>query len=207
MTECTKERFLNDVKDHKMTILHDDGVFRNIKFARQNTINMSFTLTTWTNHLCISGDMGCYVFSRLEDMFHFFSTPNNELSINEGYWCEKLQSISKFGSNNGSIREFSAERTVKSIKLDLQDSEASKEQLEEFNDLLETAEELDNEEEFRQLFEDNQDIVRPIFDDLELWEHYCYNPTFHIQWCLYAIKWGIMQYFNEKLLDIRPQGI
>lgn len=89
MTSCTFERFTKDVELHQLTVLKDDGLYRHLKVAKPNSNAMHYNITTWPGYLCISGDMGCFTFYRLTDMFEFFrSTPG---SINPTYWEEKVQ--------------------------------------------------------------------------------------------------------------------
>lgn len=96
MNKVTQESFLKDVKDHQMTVLRDDGLYRHIKFNVPGSSIMSFSLITWPGSLCYTGDMGTYVFQRLTDMFEFFA-PNKqekksgEIFINKGYWAEKCE--------------------------------------------------------------------------------------------------------------------
>ena len=85
-----KEFFLNS--DHELSILHDEGVYRHLQMKQPNTNNMWYDIVTYPNNLVISGDMGCCVFSRINDMFQFFRT--DELSINYSYWSEKEQATS-----------------------------------------------------------------------------------------------------------------
>lgn len=107
----TPKDFLKDVRNHQMTIINDDGgVCRYLRFKQPNTSNRYFDITTWNGHLCISGDMGTYVFSRLFDMFEFFR--DDKLRVNYGYWGEKLQSISRFGG----YMKFDSDEVLKSIK-------------------------------------------------------------------------------------------
>ncbi len=89
-----RRRALWAFADHKMTIEHDDGVFRSLVFARPGTSIYKFRICTWPGHLAITGDLNSYVFSRLYDMFEFFSHDNDpasmRLEINADYWAEKL---------------------------------------------------------------------------------------------------------------------
>ena len=93
--ESTEADFLKDVAAHEMEILRDDGVYRHIRFKKPGTWCMHFDLVTWPGYLAYSGDMGCYVFSRLNDMFEFFRTDREylqrdgrQLCINLCYWSE-----------------------------------------------------------------------------------------------------------------------
>jgi len=76
MTEFIKNQdaynFFN-ARDYKMEIMGDDGdVFRHLSFRHDRKIKDSFEITTWPYHLCISGDMGTFVFSETRDMFDLF---------------------------------------------------------------------------------------------------------------------------------------
>lgn len=82
------EQFQKDVAEHSLKIVHDDGLHRHLTVSREKTFNMGYHVTTWPGYLCISGDMGCFVFSRLSDMFQFH---RGDFKISFGYWAEKLQ--------------------------------------------------------------------------------------------------------------------
>jgi hypothetical protein len=82
----SRARFLNDTDKHVMTVLHDDGVYRHIRFKAPGTGFYWFDLVTWPGHLSITGDMGAYTFARVNDMFTFFYGHE----INPGYWGEKV---------------------------------------------------------------------------------------------------------------------
>ena len=63
--EHVHKSFLADTQDHKLSILKDDGVYRHIKVSKPNEGSYHYYITTWPWHLCISGDMGTWVFSRV----------------------------------------------------------------------------------------------------------------------------------------------
>jgi len=67
-----KSDFLIKTENHKMNVLNDDGLYRHLRFKHPETFIAWFDLISWPGNLCIRGDMGCYVFARLEDMFQFF---------------------------------------------------------------------------------------------------------------------------------------
>ena len=102
--EYVKSRWLEASKNHEMQVVYDDGCRREVIFKSPGSGDHWFGLKTWPWHICIYGDIGTYVFSRVEDMFTFFR--RDELSVNEGYWHEKLKSISRFGGD----KEFSISR-------------------------------------------------------------------------------------------------
>lgn len=66
------EQFKRDVQEHALTILRDDGLYRHLRFKRPGTMTCYFDLVTWPGHLAYVGDMGDYVFTRVEDMLTFF---------------------------------------------------------------------------------------------------------------------------------------
>lgn len=206
---CTEDRFLNDVKDHKISIVKDDGVHRFIRFKRPNTISYWFDITTWPGFLCISGDMGTYVFSRLNDMFEFFradpkhfQSKGESLGINPGYWGEKLRSI----DHNNGFKEFDSAEFESRVKdhfktymaPDISDDLKS----ELWQEIKENVLFYSDEEcraysainDFRFTSDDGEEFEFVDFFDSGSTEIY----TFHYIWCLYAIVWGISQYDLAK---------
>jgi len=88
------ERFRSDTKDHELTILHDDGLYRHLRFKRPETGMYWFELITWPGALAFRGDTNAqFIFSRETDMFPFFRARAgwNDGTINPGYWAEKIQ--------------------------------------------------------------------------------------------------------------------
>ncbi|MCC3333527.1 hypothetical protein [Nocardia abscessus] len=81
--------FLTYAAKLEMTILHDEGLYRHLQFGTRGACGW-FELVTWPGNLAINGDIGNYVFARLDDMFEFFSG-SSEGSINPGYWDEKIR--------------------------------------------------------------------------------------------------------------------
>lgn len=107
------ESFLNDVKDHKINILLDNGVYRHIHCTK-GSCNQHFDIVTYPGHLVISGDMGTFTFQRLEDMFRFFGGYGDKEThpgINTGYWEEKCVSRSRWGG----VKKFDEDKLTKSI--------------------------------------------------------------------------------------------
>lgn len=89
------ERFAMDTRWHKMTILHDDGLYRHLRFNRPGNSAYWFDLITVPGSLVFQGDGDSYVFRRLKDMFEFFRSgvwEDGSLHINPHYWAEKLTS-------------------------------------------------------------------------------------------------------------------
>lgn len=101
-------QFLKDTAQHRLEVVREDGLYRHLRCRKPGTYCYGFDILTWPGHLAITGDMGASVFSRLDDMLHFFRTTDDRhdraggLSINPGYWAEKLV------ANDGNRLEFEA---------------------------------------------------------------------------------------------------
>lgn len=80
--------FTAETKDHQLTVLHDDGLYRHLRIAAPFTGIWSWELVTWPGHLAITGDIGSgYTFHADEDMVPWFLASR---TINPRYWAEKL---------------------------------------------------------------------------------------------------------------------
>ena len=199
---CTEERFLKDVSDHAMTVICDIGVNRCIHFAaKKNAWNMHFTLITWPGHLCISGDMGTFVFYRLPDMFEFFRTRHQErLPINPHYWEEKCEADDRC---MGGTREYDDERFKQCVKQDFdcafEDSEDENAKARCWSAIKDEVLCAENEYEAHTKA---RDFEFEGFSFQDFWEHNLRSHTYHYIWCCYAIVWGIRQYDNAAKPDV-----
>jgi len=99
-------RFAADVAKHRMLINHDHGLYRHLQFRVPDTGMYWFDLLTWPGALCVNGDMGTFVFARLDDMFEFFRGPGD---INASYWAEKVRA----GSG---VKAYSSDLFVKKVR-------------------------------------------------------------------------------------------
>ncbi len=95
------ERFEREVGEHELIIMRDDGIYRHLRFKRPGTMSGYFDLVTWPYHLAYVGDMGDYLFTRVEDMLTFFRGHKP----NPSYWSGKCISVDKCGE----LEEFSEE--------------------------------------------------------------------------------------------------
>lgn len=202
MSQLTEVQFLEQIKDHKMQIIRDDGVSRHIRFKRPDTMNMHFDLITWSGHLCYTGDMGTYVFKRLDDMFEFFRTDREykkhhgaKLAVNFSYWGEKLQAVCR----NDGYREFSADKFKKNVMRWIEDKglqgklgHGLRDELE--SDVIALAHYGRNE-----AYRAAMDFTyngKDIFQDF--YEVDSDEYSYRFVWCCYALAWGIEQYDNSK---------
>jgi hypothetical protein len=102
-----RERFERETVKHEMRVLHDDGLYRHLRFRRPDHNAYWFDLITWPGCLTFRGDFTTsYTFARLEDMFEFFRGKH----INPDYWAEKL------GGGREGVRTYSAEVFEQRVK-------------------------------------------------------------------------------------------
>lgn len=200
----TQENFLKDVKDHSMEIIKDDGIYRHIRFSREGSSTYFFDLVTWPGHLCYTGDMGTYTFSRIRDMFEFFSTGDfyGKYPINPSYWAEKALSVDKYGK----IEEFSIDIFIKMIWEYVDQRVLDTGQYQTISDAIEDSlipslyEERNYEgcmslvSEFKFYFKDEK---KP-FEFIDFWDYNFDEFTPRYIWACYAIAWGIKKYREEK---------
>lgn len=99
--EQMERRFRRETQNHKLRILHDEGLYRHLSFSGGNFYG--FNIITWPGHLTISGEMGDYTFAREPDMLRDFFT---SAYVNTDYWEQKVTSMDV----HGRITEFSRER-------------------------------------------------------------------------------------------------
>ena len=193
-----KETFLKDVANHRMTVIRDDGIYRHIRFGEPGTRCMQFDLLTWPGYLCYTGDMGAYVFFRVEDMFDFFR--GSDLAINPWYWSEKVEAHCRDG-----VEEYNAERFREAINDALDAMEADDELREAVADQVLSNDEFEVEarraaDEFTWPQDDPGRPGEYVFVDF--WETDLNDYTFRFLWCCYAIVWGIGLYDESKTAKV-----
>ena len=190
-TNLTKEQFLEHVKDHDIKIIREDGLYRHIELRNKNGCsNQYFQIVTWPGYLAYTGDMGCFVFSRIDDMFAFFRVKD----INPGYWAEKVEAE----NIHGGIREFSVDEFRDAVlnetrsRLDLdEDAEIPEEIMYEIKPLLDSGDEYECVSAMR-------DFDSELIDFPDFWENILTRGTYHYIWACYAILWAIQKYDETK---------
>jgi hypothetical protein len=189
--------------EHEMQILRDDGVYRHLRFKRAKTRSMYFDLVTWPGHLCFTGDMGTYVFSRLTDMFEFFRRADNRepYQISFDYWGSKVLAEDRYAK----VKEFCPDTFKAAVR------ECFEEDSDRWSDMerAEIWEEIegcvlsqasapaDENAAFIALLDFHHNGFR--FDD---WDCDCKRYTHHFLWCCHAIQWGIGIYDAAKAGEV-----
>lgn len=216
------ELFANATRDHTMTVLHEDGLYRHIRFSAPQSFDW-FDLVTWPGRLTITGGHGTHAFARVTDMFDFFRHPR----INPGYWAEKLV------SDRACAETYSEEKARKLVSEALKDYEqaypnwhaayveaqakwdaASPEERHPFG-AVRKPDEPKTPAEIRELVRDRDEydgefayengVRGGILRELEhhgamsdTWELDLKDFDFHFLWCLHAIRWGVEQHDKAK---------
>lgn len=175
MENLTDEEFQSQVQEHKMEVLAKDGVNRTVRFAKPGTSINHFYVTTWPGHICISGDMGTYVFARIQDMAQFFDSTG---SIS--YYTEKLQAgVAKEYDQDCALETLHEIRECSLLR------PITNEMAQDYIDGLE----LDDEYSFAEALR-NWDASSAGFDidlaDIQRPERYKY----HYIWCIKALIWA-----------------
>jgi hypothetical protein len=198
ITNDIAERFARDIgphvyasgrassRAHEMTVLHDDGLYRHLRFKSPDHGAYWFDIITWPGCLTIRGDLNTgYTFARMADMFEFFRGKG----INPGYWAEKLDA----GIN--SVKEYSEDR-FRQLVVDHLDEFADQDPM-----LAQTA---------KAEILANKDIVhsegaRSVLSDWEArgafsntWEWDLRDFDWSFLWACHAIVFGIAQYDAVK---------
>lgn len=216
--QLLESEFLADVATHEMQVLRDDGVYRHVRFKRPGTMCMHFDLITWPGYLCYTGDMGSFVFYRLNDMFEFFRTDrehlrrrgDRRLGVNLSYWAEKLVAVDG-QRRHGSAMEFSEPQLrayVNETRLQwvrdarragLLSQEERRKLWEEVDHEVLSRIDDDGEEaayialrDFRWM--PKRGHCAPEYEFTDFWEIEFKQYTHTFQWCCYALAWGIEQY-------------
>jgi hypothetical protein len=94
-------RFARETDGHKMTVVHDDGLYRHLRFVGTNDLYW-YEIVTTPGQLTFSGDGDSFVFRLAPDMFDMFRQSAEPGGINPVYWAEKCRT--------GNTKSYSRER-------------------------------------------------------------------------------------------------
>ncbi|HEX5772226.1 MAG TPA: hypothetical protein VFY11_14800 [Nocardioidaceae bacterium] len=189
--ERTAKMFAVNTAGHQLTILHDDGLYRHVRFGRPDTGLYRYELVTWPGHLAVGGDIDSYTFARVDDMFTFFRGQR----INPSYWAEKVQDgrerTREYSESMFKVRVMDELKHMPVPNLTDELREARAELLERMADgdahHPEGARELLNDAERAGLFSDT-------------WEWSLQDWDYHFVYCLHAIVATIKAYDAAKVV-------
>ena len=214
--KCTPEMFAEDVAEHKLTVIRADDIHRHLRFRKPGTYCYGFDIITWPGTLCISGDCGTYVFSRLNDMFEFFRARpalKGDGYINPGYWAEKCDAADKTGGIYEFCQDTFRQAVVERFREYWRDSGNFSSQLAAFRDLRDDVLGAESEEDaYRALhYFDSNGMEFTDCHEMRFRRH-----TGRFIWNLRAIVWAIAQWdarqaeveaFRAQLLDLAVTGM
>lgn len=200
----TQDSFREDIANHQMKVLLDQGVHRHLRFQTPNTSNQYFEIVTFPGTLVYVGDMGSFVFQRVTDMFEFFRIRSEtNLEINPSYWGEKLEAVDNRCHNPG--HKVWSEQRMR-VRIDeivaewCRECDLTEEQREELECAVEEDIDLvDGEEEARRSVSNfAREIGDHNFEFQDSWEWDCREYTGRFLWCCYALVYGIQQYDKHR---------
>ena len=186
-----KERIINDLANHTITVKHHDGLYGHWRCQKPGEWNMGFDIITWPGSLCYTGDMGDYLFQRTADMIAFMRGS----CMSYSYAAEKCV------AHDGRIKEWSeeqfdnvlAERLAESAEFTVWRNGKS-ETMSVEKAIADIKSEYEN-------YNSRHDADKAMYES-GLWDDMprCEDWTFHFLWCLHALKW-----FCERVEQ--PQNI
>lgn len=185
-------------RPHEAKILHDDGLYRHVRFMSPDHGSYWFELITTPGTLIFRGDGESFVFARDTDMFEFFRSRSG--SINPTYWSEKLTSdrdaafkydeesfrtqvwehVRNYGQNHRGL--------AKAVQEHFFDDWASEYSV-EFEDQARAALEA---------FSYAPNDYTPPFEFTDTWEWSFRGFDWWFLWACQAIVWGIARYDEAK---------
>jgi hypothetical protein len=197
-------RFARDTAGHEMTVLHDNGLYRHLRFSRPRPESSMywFDLITWPGCLTIRGDIGeSYTFNRLPDMFQFFRS-DRQWGINQSYWAEKLDagrdSVKEY--NEELFRQLVCELFVDAVR---------------YSDAPAGLGKAVREEILNSEFLADENEARGVLDSFEYkgfrfrdtWELSFHDYEWTFLWACYAIHWGIGQYDKVRKYGLQQLAV
>lgn len=188
--------FDKGIAQHVATVVLDHDLYRHIECRKPGTGTYAFRVVTWPGALCISGDMGSFVFQRIEDMFAFFRSDSGR--VNLSYWREKLVAIDRGGANEFNSELFD-ETISRLLEEHIEGEEYEPEDIKRLRDQLasDVLGQFDNGYQTAYAaaarFEFND---RRVFSDI--WKYSFKDYTYQYVWCCRALVWAIAQYDETR---------
>lgn len=203
-------RFARETAEHQMTVLHDECLYRHLRFRNPKHGLYWFDLITVPGTLIFRGDGESFVFNRTEDMFEFFRSSAYKGEPNVSYWAEKLTSgRAVMVYDQDLLQKHVDDLAAEAIEDEAKETVATEDRVltglaeairEQITDELTGDESLDRDlvERFRYWANptDEFKISRkaPDFEFHDSWEWNCRDYDWWFLWTCHAIVWGIAQY-------------
>ena len=192
------ERFTRDTAHHQMTVLHDDGLYRHLRFRAPEHGAYWFDLITWPYNLVITGDMDAFHFSRAGSDTEDMPTLFRGRRINPGYWAGKLR------AGRADAQEYSEAVFAQTVWTYVREGGQEYRGLAKAvqAEIFDTGYSLD-EQTAREALEDfehaDADTAKGReFRFHDVWEMSFKDWTAQYLWACHAIVWGIRQYDQAR---------
>lgn len=201
--EQVAERFPKDTEGFVLTVLHEQGDYRHLRFQRPGERWGSTDIHTWPGGLTTAGDMADgWMFERGLGFF------NN--SVNLRYWHEKLTPAGRRAAEEFSEATLRSTLTEAGADLDIPDQFRA-EFDEELNDLIEricsgyadTSAALEQIAEFEFEWEGEHGDVDVCFTDS--YELNIEDYTYHFVWALHVLSTAARWLAEDNPHVIRPE--
>jgi hypothetical protein len=170
-----KERIVNDLAEHKITLLHSHGMYRHWRCAKPGTRVLWFDIVTWPGSLCYTGDMGDYLFQRTTDMVAFMRGS----AMSYSYAAEKCV------AHDGRLKEWREEIFRERLAARIEECEDGKRKAAVTKEVESIISEFET-------YQSRHDAEKAMYES-GLWDGgdmpSCEDYTFHFLWALHAIKW------------------
>lgn len=192
-------RFARETADHKMTVLHEDGLYRHVRFENPQYGGIyRFDLITWPHGLLIRGDGPNFMFSLYPtvDLFDMFRGTARLGEINASYWAEKVLA--------GKVQDWSEDRFRTWLVLEAAKDEAR------WPGLVDAiGAQILNSDEHSLEYRGTAEYAVASFHhgDYRLrlpdrWEESFDDYSWEFLWACHAIRWGIAQYDAAKAVAL-----
>jgi hypothetical protein len=200
MPDQIAARFARDTADHQLTVLHDDELYRHLRYANPQYGGLyRYDLITWPNGLTIRGDGPNFVFALYPtaDLFGMFRGTSH-YGINPGYWQEKVVAGQIKVWSEGRFRDWLTSWAASGETRHPGLFEAVREQI------------LDNEEyslefeEFARHAAENFNHAGHTLRYPLAWEQSFDDWSWEFLWACHAIVWGIAAYDQHRAAQAEP---
>ncbi|GHG30918.1 hypothetical protein ACFFSH_39890 [Streptomyces filamentosus] len=185
-------RFAEDVAEHELEIVLDQGVHRHLRFKAPDHSFYWFEIVTWPGSLVIRGDVSDHAFSQqttymlslAEDMLPYFRGNG----LNPSYWAQKVR-------GGEGVTRFSSDAFRRQVVEELKTYGADSKLMAAVREELLEGFSFGGEEAAREAL-DSFSFGDFRFHDIFEWD--LTEPTPQFLWCLRAILWGIARYDEVK---------
>lgn len=225
------KRFRVETRDHQMKVLHDEKLYRHLRFMDPKNSSYWFELITTPGQLTFSGDGTSFTFRRLDDMFEFFRKKNLE-HMDVHYIAEKCTSamnrqegLKAFDEDafrkvlmeqvgyalEGTIPEKEAEAFKAAIQEDIFDSYGTYHETEAYRAVEDFEFKWAKPDSPKDHWRNPKKTEEFHFDDAWEWFNASREYDWWFSWACHAIVWGVKEYDRSKghgpAIDVARDGV